>query len=42
MAQRAAKTGGGETVSAVLIEERLEAGLFQGRAAHQAPEVGRR
>jgi len=37
MAQRAAERIG-ESVS-VLIEERLEPGLFQGRAAHQAPEV---
>src|SRR5260370_24935489 len=37
MAQRAAERCG-ETV-AVLIEEPLEAGLFLGRAAHQAPEV---
>ena len=37
MAQRAAERSG-ETVS-VLIEERLEPGLYQGRAAHQAPEV---
>jgi ribosomal protein S12 methylthiotransferase len=37
MAQRAADRCG-ETV-AVLIEESLEAGLFLGRAAHQAPEV---
>jgi ribosomal protein S12 methylthiotransferase len=37
MAQRAAERCG-ETVS-VLIEEPLEAGLFGGRAAHQAPEV---
>jgi ribosomal protein S12 methylthiotransferase RimO len=37
MAQRAAERCG-ETV-AVLIEEPLEPGLYQGRAAHQAPEV---
>jgi ribosomal protein S12 methylthiotransferase RimO len=37
MAQRAAERIG-ETVE-VLIEERLGGGLFEGRAAHQAPEV---
>jgi len=37
MAQRAAERCG-ETV-AVLIEERLEPGRYQGRAGHQAPEV---
>jgi ribosomal protein S12 methylthiotransferase len=37
MAQRAAERIG-ETVD-VLIEERLEDGLYEGRAAHQAPEV---
>jgi ribosomal protein S12 methylthiotransferase len=37
MAQRAAERCG-ETV-AVLIEEQLEPGRYQGRAAHQAPEV---
>jgi MiaB/RimO family radical SAM methylthiotransferase len=37
MAQRAAERSG-ESVS-VLIEERLAPGLYQGRAAHQAPEV---
>jgi MiaB/RimO family radical SAM methylthiotransferase len=37
MAQRAAERIG-ETVE-VLIEERLGDGLFEGRAAHQAPEV---
>jgi tRNA A37 methylthiotransferase MiaB len=37
MAQRAAERCG-ETVT-VLIEEPLEPGLYQGRAAHQAPEV---
>ena len=37
MAQRGADRIG-ETVE-VLIEERLAAGLFEGRAAHQAPEV---
>jgi ribosomal protein S12 methylthiotransferase len=37
MAQRAAERIG-ETAE-VLIEERLEDGLYEGRAAHQAPEV---
>jgi ribosomal protein S12 methylthiotransferase len=37
MAQRAAERSG-ET-AAVLIEEPLGSGLYQGRAAHQAPEV---
>ena len=37
MAQRAAERCG-ETVE-VLIEEHLGEGLYQGRAAHQAPEV---
>jgi ribosomal protein S12 methylthiotransferase len=37
MAQRAAERSG-ETVD-VLIEEHLGEGLYQGRAAHQAPEV---
>jgi ribosomal protein S12 methylthiotransferase RimO len=37
MAQRAADRAG--EVADVLIDERLEAGLYLGRAAHQAPEV---